>query len=888
MGGKQSKKMVKKLDEKDLNALKAAYESTVDIPGRGISKARFKSFIDLPDMIGDRVFLAFTFKKNIFIDMEEFVGGMALCHFGSEKDKVGILFSLFDPENTGSANKDSMMKIFAEAIAANAEVMQNIAKDESVSPDVEKLMAMGFGREQCERALKGCNGNMEEAINLLLASSPDQAPSSTAPTRAQVTDNLRAAQASVEIAFHNLEISKDNKISKSRFKKWALSSKRPPEVTLLLVSIGGLYERAIANAGHSAFVTAAPRVARGQSQDHLGFARAAGAGAGTAPAVPVALSVSGTTANASPLMKARSATMSRLPSSPGRPAPVAAKDLFAGSAGDMFEDKAGSHGPTLTNPGQHSPQLLFFDSPKISLRPPVHQVQPSFSLLDMDTPIAGSTGPILTATSPSLPRPRLHTPGKNTLIDASAFSITPPLPSTPTLPSATSAPSLVNTSFTSPTSSTGKPSKTTPNQKQTSTNTSSDGFSSDEDEDGEDGFGYGDGDSSSFQPRFNIVIKERPAAPAEAPIPLPKLNPGMSAPNLHSLVAGGATTMRTRGRRALTGAPASHTSSTSSLGSIGSLEDNRSAPSSPAASVPSSPVMGTPSPMAPADPRTQSLPHPRTTPTTTPNFSSPAITSTPAPFPSPSPSPISTPTPTSPSITPAAAPTGISPQAMSLMKNALAKLEQGAFAEALQEVVLTLQRILAPETGVPPNITTVKGEIIFCTAYKVALGILIETKNLERSQDASVPGRVALLTRFLGDIPLRPNHRMVCMRMAITKNMAARNFGISSRFLEIILSKGVPDQEAVSKKLQLCRAEGGIDYSLPPHGCTKCTASISPALARCTQCNEPVRWCFKTYTLIDQPSYVHCPFCNGVFGHQAGLQPGTQCELCAVGVLEMR
>jgi hypothetical protein len=77
------------------------------------------------------------------------------------------------------------------------------------------------------------------------------------------------------------------------------------------------------------------------------------------------------------------------------------------------------------------------------------------------------------------------------------------------------------------------------------------------------------------------------------------------------------------------------------------------------------------------------------------------------------------------------------------------------------------------ETGDPQS---VKGEANFCVAYKVALGILIAIRDLEQQFAAQptstdIPKRLAFLSKILSDIPLKTNHRIVCVRMAIGKNM---------------------------------------------------------------------------------------------------------------------
>jgi hypothetical protein len=106
------------------------------------------------------------------------------------------------------------------------------------------------------------------------------------------------------------------------------------------------------------------------------------------------------------------------------------------------------------------------------------------------------------------------------------------------------------------------------------------------------------------------------------------------------------------------------------------------------------------------------------------------------------------------------------------------------FSEALDDIDKTIKLIVASLTDPAAS----RQEIKFCVAYKLSLCLLIEVKKCERETSTTATlGKIGLYTKFLADLPLQPKHRVVCMRMAINKNMESENFGISARLLEVVL-----------------------------------------------------------------------------------------------------
>ena len=121
--------------------------------------------------------------------------------------------------------------------------------------------------------------------------------------------------------------------------------------------------------------------------------------------------------------------------------------------------------------------------------------------------------------------------------------------------------------------------------------------------------------------------------------------------------------------------------------------------------------------------------------------------------------------------------------ASQILKNALPKLEKGLFSQSLEEVDKAL--LVLVESSEPSKY---QSEIKYCIAYKLALGLLMDVKRLERESatpTTELLAKIGIRTKYLADLPLDPKHRVVCMRMAINKNIDAGNYGIASRLLEV-------------------------------------------------------------------------------------------------------
>jgi DNA-directed RNA polymerase subunit RPC12/RpoP len=229
------------------------------------------------------------------------------------------------------------------------------------------------------------------------------------------------------------------------------------------------------------------------------------------------------------------------------------------------------------------------------------------------------------------------------------------------------------------------------------------------------------------------------------------------------------------------------------------------------------------------------------------------------------------------------------------MKSALPKLEKGLFVQSLEEVDKALTLLV--ETSDPSKY---QNEIKYCIAYKLALGLLIDVKKLEKESSSNdLLAKIGIRTKYLADLPLEPKHRVVCMRMAINKNIDAGNYGIASRLLEvyiisnfivtrnkILIPKNLPDKSKLEEKLKICKQHYSADGNTPAFICPSCSTEVAAGIVACS-CGRKIKFCFKSFDLLSEPVYYSCSFCSSAFSTKI-VSTSTQdinCELCKYGKL---
>jgi hypothetical protein len=146
------------------------------------------------------------------------------------------------------------------------------------------------------------------------------------------------------------------------------------------------------------------------------------------------------------------------------------------------------------------------------------------------------------------------------------------------------------------------------------------------------------------------------------------------------------------------------------------------------------------------------------------------------------------PMPLMPDLKPAVPSNNPTQDAAEAMNQAYLKLEKGNFGGALSDIENTLKifgiydTIIVYLIGKLPNAQSLKRELGVCARYKLLLTLLLQIKH------ETQPKQISLLTRILGEIAVQPKHRLVCVRMAISRNMEAKNFKTAARLIKVILN----------------------------------------------------------------------------------------------------
>jgi hypothetical protein len=175
----------------------------------------------------------------------------------------------------------------------------------------------------------------------------------------------------------------------------------------------------------------------------------------------------------------------------------------------------------------------------------------------------------------------------------------------------------------------------------------------------------------------------------------------------------------------------------------------------------------------------------------------------------------------------------------------------------------------------------VKKEIKLTACYKYLLSILIEMKRSEQN----IP-RGALLTRILADVNVQPKHHLICVRMAINRNMDAQNFKLSAKLIKTLLPLGLQDAPKLQERLSVCEKNNFVDNSTFPYQCPSCKKSTDISESTCDNCKTKILFCWKTHLPITQSTYLQCSACDANFS-TASTTVNEKCIICTSGSLSI-
>eukprot|EP01133_Synstelium_polycarpum_P005698 gene5698-6582_t len=109
---------------------------------------------------------------------------------------------------------------------------------------------------------------------------------------------------------------------------------------------------------------------------------------------------------------------------------------------------------------------------------------------------------------------------------------------------------------------------------------------------------------------------------------------------------------------------------------------------------------------------------------------------------------------------------------------------------------------------------------------------------------------------------------VVCAKMAIRYNIEAKNYGVAARLVDTLIllpSTSFGERDILESQLSLCKENGCSNQALPMYICPQCKSSASFEQSTRCSCSRPIRWCFLTYEIIKDLTYLQCNFCSSTY-----------------------
>ncbi|CAH3149003.1 unnamed protein product [Porites evermanni] len=91
-----------------------------------LNRQDFAERFRLPGFIAERLFHAFDRNENGTIDLEEFIGGIALCLHGTVKDKCRLLFHIFNLAEDNGVSRDELTAVLLSSLESAQTILDNM------------------------------------------------------------------------------------------------------------------------------------------------------------------------------------------------------------------------------------------------------------------------------------------------------------------------------------------------------------------------------------------------------------------------------------------------------------------------------------------------------------------------------------------------------------------------------------------------------------------------------------------------------------------------------------------------------------------------------------------------------------------------------------------
>jgi len=219
-----------------------------------------------------------------------------------------------------------------------------------------------------------------------------------------------------------------------------------------------------------------------------------------------------------------------------------------------------------------------------------------------------------------------------------------------------------------------------------------------------------------------------------------------------------------------------------------------------------------------------------------------------------------------PEASPSSDPESAIQQASSIMLTCGDNMQGGKFQEALADAESAIAKLTSVK-----EVSTVAKQLKVCAAYKMATLLLLEIEKLNKQLQSSAfestatKQQIAILAKQLASLHLTPRHATICLRMAISRNLDVHNYGVASRFIQLILSRQPPDVHSLNEKLNLCKQNAEIN-AVP---------------------NIDNPFCCRRLSLVgsQEEKMSACPVCHFQYAVTA-VSVGSRCPICTSSTVE--
>eukprot|EP01080_Neovahlkampfia_damariscottae_P006049 gene6049-10050_t len=196
------------------------------------------------------------------------------------------------------------------------------------------------------------------------------------------------------------------------------------------------------------------------------------------------------------------------------------------------------------------------------------------------------------------------------------------------------------------------------------------------------------------------------------------------------------------------------------------------------------------------------------------------------------------------------------------LKKGMEFMEKGQYIDAIKQVNSAIQALI-----VDKNQILKKNNIILCIRYKFLIFALAKLQKLELSKGD--PKEAALISTCMTQLVIpNPKHNIITKNMAIKRNMAVKNYGISARIMKELRKIAPPNlKEVLIASYKECESHQFSDSN---------------------SFKEGSKFCWKTFKIIDPPTNgLQCSYCEATYDPIGNpVKVDQSCYYCSYGKLQ--